>query len=798
MTFTNSVIQFIGFHTPLLLFACLKASIAGSTLALAGFALTPSRLVRRLDLNGFDFFAVGTAIFIACCWIAVTHGHSVTPVVTVLLAGPPLVLLVRCWRRQCTGGDMIAAAISRLVPAIRPLLLFNLFCCVLYPLHYWQLHSDMLPIVYSGNLDLYQYGNGSMYVLHMPSLQGNVAGYDFQQYATTDSFGSFALLSILQFLPHRGPLDFAIPAMLLATGGICLVVFFSLRQFFGLGNAVATLLIVLFCANPLAWYIVYNFFFSQLIATLLLLVLFYGTLQRSLQPNPSELRQVAAAMPFYLAQFFCYPGVLLLTFAVHGTTMLISCIARHDTSILRNICNRKVILSAARIALLLPATLLLICLAFPTRAELVWTRLHVETAIGLAGWPLGLISPLVVAGLGGAGRGLVDQSSFAVAAYVVILAASIAVPWMLYVQRGSVREDARAAFTAGVTFAILLAAYLAFYLLVGPSYQQWKFASYAPQAFNWIAVAELFALYRYVGRHLAWLQRFVPGFGIAAIALAIVLDLEVSRTLPAVQVTSGIETMSAIDQMPIERVALDATDGTPSNLDYAIQTAAPSYIRRPELYMTWGGLAYPTVLPESYHPSADFPLLTNTMNCGSAESGGVLRLRDGFEVVMRDYLPIGTTIDFHHRYCFGLFAASGTGVSEPSGRWTDGHETRFRIRIDPAQLPGDLLVSLVATPFTAPGAPEQEATVSVNSRKLAVWRYSPGGQRQFDLLISHALATERPELEIALQLPNAVSLLPYSHGADRRVVALMLDTLTLRNAPADVAQMPTRPDAGLR
>lgn len=163
-------------------------------------------------------------------------------------------------------------------------------------------------------------------------------------------------------------------------------------------------------------------------------------------------------------------------------------------------------------------------------------------------------------------------------------------------------------------------------------------------------------------------------------------------------------------------------------------------------------------------------------------------LRGGLEVITRDYLPIGTTIDFHHPYCAGLFAASGTGVAEPGGRWTAGHATEFRIRIDPTQIPGDLLVSLVATPFTAPGSPQQQATVSVNGRQLAVWRYPPGVTHQFDLLVPHALATERRELEIALQLPNAVSLAPFSHDADHRVVALTLDTLTLRNAPADAAQ----------
>ena len=87
-------------------------------------------------------------------------------------------------------------------------------------------------------------------------------------------------------------------------------------------------------------------------------------------------------------------------------------------------------------------------------------------------------------------------------------------------------------------------------------------------------------------------------------------------------------------------------------------------------------------------------------------------------------------------------------------------------------------MTLVAGAYKAAGTPEQSVEVVVNGRSLAFWRYTSFNAEPRVVLIPHDVAMEHSELEIVFKLPNAISLAGPSHGKDRRVVALILQTLS--------------------
>lgn len=783
------VLQFALFNASSMLFACLAATIAGAALTLAGFVLIPDRLARRLDLDGFDFFIVGMTVFVLGCWAVVQQNHSVVPIVVVLLIGGPLLLIARAfwWGRH--GDGPIRAAMTRLAPAVRPLIFFNLSGVALYVLHYADLSSDVLPFTFSGNLDLFHYGNISMFLRNAATgdmfapLQSNVAGYDFLSFATHDAFGVFSLLALIQFLPHRNPYDFAIPAMLLTGGACSLAVLYSLKNIFGIGGKTAAFIVALTLANSLTFYIVFNYFFSQTVATFLMLCLVYGTLRRHQEREISPSRQIIVGLPIYLLQLFCYwPGVLL-TLAIHVLLLVVLESLRNASgkSILVGFLSPKNLLSALWIVALAAMTMVGFTLAFPSRVAAIREALAAFAAPGTAGWPLGLISPFVLVGAGPLGLSFEGDIVFSWICYGVIVPVVVAAPILLHVKQGSVARGEHAALAAELVFVFLLSIYVIYYIHTGRSYQQWKLASYGPAAFCWTALAQVALASERLGDRFERLRRWMPASLAAVFFLWLGLEVNANRTLfSPVQIPSSIETISAVNDMNIDQIVLDL-DGSPPLVANSNHTIAPGFIRRPTLYMAWGPYL-PRTTPAGYHPSPQFPLLANADACGKPGEDGIEPLRNGFVLVTRSVFSIGTTINFRRSFCDGLVSATGVGGAENSGRWTEGNETRFHLHLDPHLIAGDLAIVLTASAYPGPGGLPQIAEVLANGVSLATWNYAQADAESHRVVVPHAIAAERADLEILLRLPNAISLEGASHGADHRVIALMLQSLAVVNA----------------
>ena len=771
----GAVIQLVLFHATTALFACIKATFVGSVFALTGFVLIPNGLARRYQLDGFDFVVIGMTLYVLGCWAAITHDHSITPIIQLLLIGAPVALAVRGCRWGAQGKRVIHRAITQLVSVAKPILLFNCFAIIMYLLHYYRLRPDKLPFVFSGNLDLVQYSNAAMWLRAVGgNLHGNIPDYDFEAFATHDVFGAISLVSLFQFLPRTNVYDFAIPAMLFTGAGCALAIFDCLRRIFFIGRPGAFFVALLSLANPLNFYIVYNFFFSQMIATLAVVLLIYRTLRRS-REGASIWKQIIAALPFYILQLFCYPPGLLFTLVLHGVVLTALDVLRTDKGkLLRSVTSLKAFASPVQVLGSMILAIGVSTAAFPGRTGIVWDKLAVFAAPGVAGWPLPLVSPFVLLGIGGIGLGIETRAPLLFSAcYAVLLPILLAAPFLLHFRDGTVPPKWQAAFAAEVAFTAMFLGYVVYYLIVGPSYQQWKAASYGAVAFCWIALAQMILASAHIGDRVLAYRHFGSRFLLIVFLVLFALDIKSNGKFSGIQIPAGIASISAIDSMQIDRLALDLDRDY-----YADQTIAPGFIKRPALYMAWG-LAYPRTLPDDYRPSRQFPLLTRGTNCGGPNEEGIEALRDQFTLVTRNTLPIGSIVDFHQPLaCPGIFDATGVGVAEATGRGTEGTEARFHFYLDQSRLGRDVAMTLVAGAYKAAGTPEQSVEVVVNGRSLAFWRYTSFNAEPRVVLIPHDVAMEHSGLEIVFKLPNAISLAGPSHGKDRRVVALILQTLS--------------------
>ena len=493
----GAVIQLVLFHATTALFACIKATFVGSVFALTGFVLIPNGLARRYRLDGFDFVVIGMNLYVLGCWAAITHDHSITPIIQLLLIGAPVALAVRGCRWGAQGKRVIHRAITQLVSVAKPILLFNCFAIIMYLLHYYRLRPDKLPFVFSGNLDLVQYSNAAMWLRAVGgNLHGNIPDYDFEAFATHDVFGAISLVSLFQFLPRTNVYDFAIPAMLFTGAGCALAIFDCLRRIFFIGRPGAFFVALLSLANPLNFYIIYNFFFSQMIATLAVVLLIYRTLRRS-REGASIWKQIIAALPFYILQLFCYPPGLLFTLVLHGVVLTALDVLRTDKGkLLRSVTSLKVFASPVQVLGSMILAIGVSTAAFPGRTGIVWDKFRCFCRSGSSRIAVAPPAPLlfqVLLGIGGIGLGM-KPGHRCCSRHVTQSCYQFCWPRRSYCTFETalcVSPKWQAAFAAEVAFTAMFLGYLVYYLIVGPSDEDGKAASYGAVAFCWIALAQM-------------------------------------------------------------------------------------------------------------------------------------------------------------------------------------------------------------------------------------------------------------------------------------------------------------------
>ena len=137
----------------------------------------------------------------------------------------------------------------------------------------------------------------------------------------------------------------------------------------------------------------------------------------------------------------------------------------------------------------------------------------------------------------------------------------------------------------------------------------------------------------------------------------------------------------------------------------------------------------------------------------------------------RDYV-LGTTLYFDERDTARSHLVSGFSKNEAIYTWTNGNDAEMLFTLSEA--PGDLVLNLKHGTYHG----SQTVEVWVNDQLIET--YIAPGPIEHSVLIPAGTVTGT-ELRLRFHLPDAVSPLELGHSTDKRLLALSMNSLTLRN-----------------
>ncbi|MCU0072658.1 DUF6311 domain-containing protein [Pseudomonas koreensis] len=154
-----------------------------------------------------------------------------------------------------------------------------------------------------------------------------------------------------------------------------------------------------------------------------------------------------------------------------------------------------------------------------------------------------------------------------------------------------------------------------------------------------------------------------------------------------------------------------------------------------------------------------------------------LRVPDeGQQILLTPLTRPGQTLTFNYR---NRQLASGWSTPESWGTWTEGHQAKIQLRVQPPAR--SIVIDVLA--FISPTHPGQRVIVSLNGQQVLDTRLTQFQDNRLEIPISAALNQRLGNddgLDIELQLPDAVSPRQLGINDDSRIMGLGLKTLTVQ------------------
>lgn len=688
--------------------------IGASLLCAACFLLAGSLLIpRRWDESlgsGESPAIAGAALYALACWFGVTLG---VPVSRAAMGFVITVVVLSAFR-----GRWLRSALSARGVASQPARRWWLAYCGLYVLAYLftmpPVTSADLPIAWTGNVDLLTYIRYTRYVWDLgPS---NLVGFDYLNFVYLQTPAVFYLLGALSLPFGADPLSAAMPAQFAFTALIGLVAARISASVFKLSRPAAVAIGAVLISGPFFRYVAGAYFLSTLMATPALLYLLWVTVEH----RPRRFLDAALAVRFaaaYVLLLLIYPFLLFAGVAAQVAAIALAAIADVQSGHGVRLAWREAVLGAARKTAVVLAACAALALCFYERLGWSLNMVHTLSEIGIAGWPLQLVSPLAMLALPGV---RVDHAGCATCVGIEITSSAYRLPaiaafsaiagvlaWLYF------RRFRRETTTPQRTFVGLaagaLVVYCAYYWRLGPSYQQWKFASYTVLPLSFVIYAGALHLIRQSRMSMR------STAAMAGVAVALVggnLAIHASHDPDLMRFPGALRNIERVNERPpFSEMTLKMDE-------------------EPAAFLTWLALYFlPSkrvhVVSEIFSPNEPLdlgqiaparPLLIQGYSCdgiGHDETmtvGGV-----GCLVSAPPSLVTETPYPFNRSFMFIEFDAMTT--REAGGRWNTRPTLALKLTADPRRvsLGRDLYVNLLIQPFLPAGTKPQRLLFSWGS-----------------------------------------------------------------------------------
>lgn len=689
---------------------------AGASLACAaGLHLGGSALIpRRWDASfrvGESPAVLGAALYVLLCWFGIQFG---IPVRTVAIGCAIAVLAVVCVRHRWFRGTRgLRAALSHAAGWV-------VGFCVLYVLAYLftmpPATDEYLPLAWSGNVDLLNYLRHTRHLLDLEPSNHVGFGYLGDVYLQTPAvfylFGGFSLLF------GADPMSAAMPVRLafIALGGV-LVARVS-HAVFRMSVPAAIAIGGILISGPFIRYVAGAYFLSTLMSIPILLYLLWTTVafrpQRWLD-GPVAVRFGSA----YVLLLFIYPFLFFVGLAaqvgVVALTFALDLQLREATWSSWRAAGRN----AGRVICTILAPLGLLALGLRQRLEWAAEMVRSLSQPGVAGWPLDIISPLAVLGLPGTLTNGGQVESPAGRAWAIGIFCTIAAMLgLVYFGRFRHRTTPAQRTFAGLA-SVTFISYCAYFIVVGPSYQQWKLASYTALPLSFVVLATAICLFRQ-STAFARVTRTALGRG-SVTALLITgtvgliggnLWMHALSDADLLRFPGTLRNIAMVDKLPFFREMSIEMEREPND----IQTGLALHFLPSKRVHVVASTFRPNEPLSLEHISRLRPHLKQNYGCEGVGHDETITVPGVGCLLLAPPSPaLDTVYPFNSSFLFVV--PESMGEREPDGRWNSHSTVTLDLMADPRRVPFDreVYVNLRLSPYLAPETPWQRAVFSWGS-----------------------------------------------------------------------------------
>jgi hypothetical protein len=768
------------------------ASLAcAGLLYVCGLALVPRRLEQSLA-RGESPAVLGAALYVLLCWFGISFGIPLIRLAAVFAAAALLLAALRYrWLRDAARQNSIVGRST-----LGWVLSFSLLYILSYLFTMPPANGEYLPLAWTGNVDLLTYLRYTKYLQRLgPS---NLVGFSYLNFVYLQTPAVFYLLSWLSLLFGQDPMRAAMPAQFALAGLIGVMAARISHSVFKLSRTSALAIACILVSGPFFRYVAASYFLSTLMATPVLLYLLWTTVTY----RPQRLLDAGLAIRFassYILLLFMYPFLLFAGLMAQAAAIGLMLIAKAQGGTF----ERRQWIEPGRHALrmacsaLVPLTVLILCLF----QRFTWS-LDMVTSLsqkGVAGWPLEIVSPLSMLGWPGTmtdriqcpdcfGVEIRDPANRVVAA-AGFCAIALTLGWLYFRRFRAQTTPAQRTFAGLAGGALVI--YCAYYFALGPSYQQWKFASYSALPLSFVVLAGSLHLVRQsapfvraartaLGRRLTIALLALVSIGFIAGNLA----MHAAGDPRLLRFSGALRNIETVDKLPF------------------FQELSVSMNEWPNGFPTWLALYFlPTkrvhVISSVFRPSEPLsfeqvsrqhPLLVQDYSCDGVGHDDTITVPGvGCLLLAPPSLRLGTPYPFSSTYLF--IELDGLSGREPWGRWNGRRSVLLKLTADMRRIRVDqsTYVNLLVGPYLPPGAVRQRLRLSWGAGRHA--EISIDRREWISLPVRSAdwSGNQVWTLPITIEFPDAVPPhwvdAPEGRFEERRPLAVAFEILSISVDP---------------
>lgn len=737
-----------------------------------GWLISNSKQKSEFEHN----IVLGSSSAVLWCWYSVNLGIGLLLAIKAVILFVIILIFIK-FALLSKSADYGFPSLSL---TIEFLYKYTLFYIIGYVFMMPYPSDNFLPIVRAGNNDILNYLVTSSYLQRLgPS---NIAGFSFIDSASMISSFTPAVFDAIEGVAmiFNGETIIAIMPTIfgfLALIG-CIITTLAQRAFLlssGLAVGVAAVLI----SGPFLRYIIGNYFLSTLVGVLFVLLVLSRTVDELLTKTKTQFfNLVLGFVPYYFLIFYSYPPLLIIGIVLQIGFIFIYAHLLYILQPVGRVLYIECVLTIFSWIVMALSSILIIGLIDPDHFRSVTNLLSHLSTKGTGGWALDFISPFAVIGA----PILLEIHELVYQLFTItVFLLSISILGYFYFKASKFCN-----ILIGGTFYVLSSlsfiGYFVYYFLIGPSYQQWKLASYLPLFISFSFISAIASIVVANANEIKAQKLKIYVLGACAILVAANMAVHIMRDPPLERFSSKYANLKALDLIEPKEIFVKMSNFS--------STFFPIYYNKNKILHFITPSYFPLEFLKFHDISPIKPLFVEGDPC---ELGG-----DNISIKDVGCLYVAPpSMRNDRRYLFskeipGLISSKGLSAVESWGRWSDTNIVELNFLIEKKFLSENVsYINIEVQPFIFKSSSSQGLSVTLNGRNSfigvvtqPVWISLP-----FDL--DFLTGFEKRELILKFNLPDAIAPHDYDINiGETRKLGLGFVAISLTNKPQGAVLLP--------